>query len=448
MTTATRSRNKTSKSAAGQSLLSECSQRLRAEVMQSDPGRKLAEWALSREYGMSRSLVRLAMSDLVNEGLVARSPGRGVFVTEQVLALRTVRMVPSINSTYSGIADRAYRQMRRATPGLRLEKNVRPQQKSDVRIVCGFELPSRARRLQPIESWLEVDEALEPDQFDRDALDIFRFDGHLYALPLLRSAAVVHYNPRLFDQAGAPHPSEDWTWPEMIDAAKRLHRPEEGLGGLGLRQLERLFTVMVWSFDGELAVNDGGPWDFQTPPVRRAMALLQALCPFITNAPTADLARQFAEGRLAMLPTGGVIAGLIGSSLPDWIRGVPMPRGDRRATWILSEGVGIDRACHNPALARRFVEQLVGRESQQRMADAGLYAATRPDVDQPGTLADVYRSQLRYARVPRHLDADVVTSVLRTQLEHLTPQSDIEELCLHTGRLINGILQDSVDVTG
>ena len=50
----------------------------------------------------------------------------------------------------------------------------------------------------------------------------FSFDGKQYALPARTDFYVMYYNKDIFDAAGVEYPSNDWTWEEFEETAKKL----------------------------------------------------------------------------------------------------------------------------------------------------------------------------------------------------------------------------------
>lgn len=52
--------------------------------------------------------------------------------------------------------------------------------------------------------------------------DGLKMDGKAYVLPYKTSSWVVYYNKDIFDNAGVPYPSDDWTWEEYAETAKKL----------------------------------------------------------------------------------------------------------------------------------------------------------------------------------------------------------------------------------
>ena len=47
-------------------------------------------------------------------------------------------------------------------------------------------------------------------------------DGKLWGIPHALNSAAVFYNKKMFDDAGIPYPTDDWTYDEMFEIAKKL----------------------------------------------------------------------------------------------------------------------------------------------------------------------------------------------------------------------------------
>lgn len=75
-------------------------------------------------------------------------------------------------------------------------------------------------------------------------------DGTLPGLPVDVALPLMIYNKEMFDQAGLPYPTEDWTWDEMMEIAKKLTiRNENGVArqfgfGIGV-DIEELETFVM-----------------------------------------------------------------------------------------------------------------------------------------------------------------------------------------------------------
>src|SRR5690606_4620976 len=49
-----------------------------------------------------------------------------------------------------------------------------------------------------------------------------RFEGKVGFLPRAADVVVVYYNRRMFDDAGIPYPTPEWTWDEFMEISEAL----------------------------------------------------------------------------------------------------------------------------------------------------------------------------------------------------------------------------------
>ncbi len=83
---------------------------------------------------------------------------------------------------------------------------------------------------------LPLDSLVERDGFDRNnfydsLLKVNTYDGALYAFPQEVSPFVMYYNKDLFEAAGVPLPTDNWTQEDFYNAAKKLTNPAEKVYG-------------------------------------------------------------------------------------------------------------------------------------------------------------------------------------------------------------------------
>ena len=104
-------------------------------------------------------------------------------------------------------------------------------------------------------------------------------EKHVWAMPYGGALGrVVLYRKDLFDAAGVPYPSNDWTWEDFLAACRRISDPGRGLYGMALgRGLHEswYWTAFLWSAGGEALAYDEAKdeWRavFDTPEAARAL---------------------------------------------------------------------------------------------------------------------------------------------------------------------------------
>ncbi|MBI4971149.1 MAG: sugar ABC transporter substrate-binding protein [Candidatus Omnitrophica bacterium] len=83
--------------------------------------------------------------------------------------------------------------------------------------------------LENLNPYIEKDKEFSKAAFFPEVLDRFTVNGKLLAIPRDTAPfACVFYNKEMFDKAGVPYPTDDWTWEEFLDKAKKLTKESKG----------------------------------------------------------------------------------------------------------------------------------------------------------------------------------------------------------------------------
>jgi len=69
---------------------------------------------------------------------------------------------------------------------------------------------------------LAAETGFDLSEFDEKFLALGEYEGKLGFLPRAADVVVTYYNKEMFDTAGVPYPSEDWTYQDMLEAAEKL----------------------------------------------------------------------------------------------------------------------------------------------------------------------------------------------------------------------------------
>ena len=71
--------------------------------------------------------------------------------------------------------------------------------------------------------------------------------GQLWAIPSDGAGMVFYYNRKMFDAAGVSYPTDDWTWDNMLEAAKKLTLPDKNQYGISSGAPGLLTQRGIWS---------------------------------------------------------------------------------------------------------------------------------------------------------------------------------------------------------
>ncbi len=85
-------------------------------------------------------------------------------------------------------------------------------------------------------------------------------ERHVWALPYGGALGkVLLYRKDLFDQFGVPHPTAEWTWDDLLAAARKLTDPKRGTYGIQLnrgKQESWYWVTYLWSAGGDVMEYD------------------------------------------------------------------------------------------------------------------------------------------------------------------------------------------------
>lgn len=115
----------------------------------------------------------------------------------------------------------------------------------------------------------KVHPAADLNDYFPDIIKTAMYQGRYYGLPWIAQPVVLYYNKDLFDKAGIPYPTLDWTWEDFQEAAAAL---TEDLNGDGKND-QWGFTMtgwpppqmFVWQAGGEVIAPDLKSCPIDTP---------------------------------------------------------------------------------------------------------------------------------------------------------------------------------------
>ncbi len=238
--------------------------------------------------------------------------------------------------------------------------------------------------LEPLGPYLERSRVIREADFFAPALEPFRWQGTLTCIPQNLSSLVVYYNRELFERAGVPRPTEDWTWDDFLHAARTLTRDTKGTGridqyGLGTEVSIFRLAPFVWQNGGELVDDPRAPTrlTLDAPLTREALQWFVELqtkhhvVPDLVEEKAESSERRFLNGRLGMflnsrrgVPTYRTITTF------DWDV-APLPRRRQRAGILHADAYCMPKAGRARAAAWTFIEYANSAEGQRTIAASG-----------------------------------------------------------------------------
>ncbi|MBN2897343.1 MAG: sugar ABC transporter substrate-binding protein [Clostridia bacterium] len=238
----------------------------------------------------------------------------------------------------------------------------------------------------------ETPELLNAEKFNVGLYDAFKYEGKHIATINGADTLLIHYNKTLFDAAGVPTPTEDWTYEDLINAAKALTifgedgKPKQfGISiGSGYHNAE----AFIYANGGQLFDDPNYPKEVMvnSQETAEALQLMQDLIYVHKAAPTAAdaevLGGGFDTGKIAMI-IDGVWSVVYRKDIKDFEWGfasVPAKDGAAKKIPALYAGYAIAKTTKNPDLAWEFAKFMQSDEAQKMLAGSGLITVINKDI--------------------------------------------------------------------
>ncbi|MGI8916031.1 MAG: extracellular solute-binding protein [Chloroflexota bacterium] len=235
---------------------------------------------------------------------------------------------------------------------------------------------------------LALDDLIKTDKsFDRASHIPARADaivtilGKTWALPVESATWVMHYNKRLFDEAGIAYPKAGWTWDDLVTSATKLTKGGPSgqqygfVGQSPSRYTAQNLQPFVEQNGGKYYDRDVFPKKqlFDSPEVIESYRFMddllwkyQAIPPSTTKESGATL---FQTSKVAMLQDGVWQLPGFAQQLKDPHGIAPLPVKKRSADWLSIDVTVIFRSSKHADAAWQFLRFINDLQGQKRMLE-------------------------------------------------------------------------------
>lgn len=229
------------------------------------------------------------------------------------------------------------------------------------------------------------------DLFESGAIDLARYpehtiaahtiDGVLHGVPRDYDSIAVYYNKAIFDAAGEPYPTGDWTWDEFVAVAKRITRADEGIYGTCVASYPNSVVYdMVYSNGGK-AFDENGLCVLNSAEAKDALKklsdviLVEHASPTIEEQAEMSSGNRFLNGMVGMLFNGSWSMASYAEALGDDLGVCALPAmGDKPASISHSLIWAIPACSQNIEAAKTALTYLASYESQAMTAETVIPA--------------------------------------------------------------------------
>lgn len=228
--------------------------------------------------------------------------------------------------------------------------------------------------LLPLTEYVEGPDGMSLDDFHPVALDAITKDGEIWALPQdLSPRNGLYYNMKMFDEAGIPYPTADWTVEQMADVAQKLtmgERPRVERYGISWADRQGLLWF-IYAFGGDIWAEDGKKCVIDSEEclkgVNFALDLIYeyGAAPSYVEVTPEAMEDLFKAEKVAMFIGGGWNIPAITRDVPDLEFGVaPMPLVNGERTTILGQCIfEMSSQTKHPDAAWKLIKHLVSPQA-------------------------------------------------------------------------------------
>lgn len=253
-------------------------------------------------------------------------------------------------------------------------------------------------KIEPITG--EVDAgAIDPADYPSSLVDLYTIDGTSYGVPKDFDTIGIWTNKALFEEAGVPLPTGDWTWQQFDDAAQQISQKLKSKGIYGAAGgMDGQTTYYNTIFQAGGYVVKDGTSGYNTPEDQAGISFWTDLMANGSSPSMAQLTdttadQWFTSGKLAMYWGGSWFrAALQDSTFEKDITVLPLPKDKEQATVIHGVANVVAASSKNKEAAQALQVYLASKDAQQQQGDAGsiipaytgtqtAFTSSMPDAD-------------------------------------------------------------------
>ena len=221
------------------------------------------------------------------------------------------------------------------------------------------------------------------DGFYPQTLTAYKTADGYYGLPRDFQTIVLFYNKDMFDAADLDYPTGDWTYDDLLKAAKTLTKDNDGDGKIDQYgiwtdtwDMELFWSEAIWAYGGDIISDDHAKTLIGEGGARDAWAFIDSLYKEgVMPTPTTsgefgfDL---FQSGMAAMTTIGHwAVPGYVQAGLN--FDAAPMPQGPAgQATSVNSAGFVVSKDSKYADAAFEFIKFALSDSGQKRLAELGF----------------------------------------------------------------------------
>ena len=277
--------------------------------------------------------------------------------------------------------------------------------------------------LTDLAPFIQEDKEFNLDDYFPNVVEIGKRGEKIHAIPGDFTPMVMYYNKDLFDQAGVPYPTSDWSFDDFLATAQKLTKRDASgkiqQYGFTFSTWMPGWVMWLWNNGGDVLTPDGkratgvfdSPQNVETISFLRDLIVKHKVAPALSEVASmgVDL---FANGQAAMGVSGhwamvgykSAPKDAQGKPKIDWRRlgVVALPHNTPESHTVMYEaGFGIPSKAKNPELAWEYVKFFTSQRVQSVYNASGIAVCARKDVAEARATDPVERDFLNIVPTAR-----------------------------------------------
>jgi len=238
---------------------------------------------------------------------------------------------------------------------------------------------AKGKVLLPITEQADLDK-VDLTKYPEALVKTYTVDDQLYALPKDFDTIGLWYNKELFDNAGLEYPNENWNWDDLVENAKKLTDPGNGIWGFSapLETQTGIYNT-VYQAGGYILNDDltkSGHADEKTLKGIKFMYDMihtHKVSPTVAQMTDTPAISLFESGKVAMMFAGSwsQIEFEKNEYTKDKVDVTALPTGEKKAVIIHGLGNVIAANTKYPEEAWKFSKFLGSEEAHKIQAETG-----------------------------------------------------------------------------
>lgn len=214
--------------------------------------------------------------------------------------------------------------------------------------------------------------------------EMYNFNGVQYGIPMDFDTIGLWYNKNLFDQAGVAYPTAEWTWDDLVAAARAINALGDDIYGIAANYEEQQgFYNTVYALGGYFVAQEGDSekFGFNDANTRAGIQcwvdlMKEGVSPTEKSLEENPAYLQFMAGRLGMVFSGDwVVTEYVSpecavSDVID-VAELPLMSNGKRGSVIHGKANCVSASTAHPEEAYAWVAYLAGAEANEKLGKSG-----------------------------------------------------------------------------